>query len=235
MNLYTIRRRNARKSAAELEAAASRAACVLATAIVALAVTAGIPVANAAAGSTCAGDAGCPRHLYVDVHELGPGGVTAEAVAEAHRKDLEVEDRFDVTFERYWVDEDDGLVYCLSEAPDADTVVRTHREAHGLLPAHVFPVTEGQAAALRRDGRLFLDIHRLGPGNVTAEAVAEAHRKDLAVQAAHGVNFVQYWVDEAEGIVMCLSEAPDAEAVRATHAEAHGLLPDRILEVTEGE
>jgi hypothetical protein len=183
----------------------------------------------------CSEHAGCPRHLFVDVHEFEPGEVTTEAVAEAHQKDLAVQAHYGVEFEKYWVDEQAGRVYCLSSAPDAESVVDAHREAHGLLPTHVHTVSEGQAAALRGGNHLFLDIHRLGPGQVTAEAVAEAHEKDLAVQDAHGVNFIQYWVDENEGVVYCLSEAPDPEAVRETHQEAHGLLPDHILEVTQGE
>jgi hypothetical protein len=172
---------------------------------------------------------------FLDVHELTPGGVTAAAVAEAHAKDLAVQGRHGVDVERYWVDEEAGLVYCLSHAPDAESIRSTQREAHGLLPATVLPVSEGQAARLRGEGHLYLDIHHLGAGKVTPEAVAEAHAKDLAVQGAHGVNFVQYWVDPADGVVVCLSEAPDAESVRATHREAHGLIPDRILEVTQGQ
>jgi len=206
-----------------------------------IAVTAVLALAAIGTGPTVAGatpacraDDDCPRRLFVDVHDLGAGNVTAEAVAEAHVKDLAVQDRHAVEFERYWVDERAGLVYCLSSAPDASSIVETHREAHGLLPDRIHPVTEGQAAALRGGERLFLDVHRLGPGNVTAEAVAAAHDKDLAVQDAHGVNFVQYWVDETEGVVLCLSEADDPEAVRETHREAHGLLPDRVLEVVQG-
>jgi hypothetical protein len=82
---------------------------------------------------------------------------------------------------------------------------------------------------------LFLDVHDLGAGNVTAEAVAEAHRKDLAVQADHGVSFTHYWVDEEAGKVYCLSEAPDAQSVVKTHERAHGLLPDSIAPVVQGE
>ena len=189
------------------------------------------------AGPTAHCDAGerCAQQMFIDVHALPPGGVSPEAVAEAHAKDLAVQGAHGVEFEKYWVDEEAGLVYCLSRAPDAASVASTHREAHGLLPATVHPVTEGQAAHLRGEGRLFLDIHQLGAGNVTTESVAEAHAKDLAVQTAHGVNFFRYWVDETDGVVFCLSEALDSEAVRATHREAHGLLPDLVLEVTQGE
>lgn len=78
----------------------------------------------------------------------------------------------------------------------------------------------------------FIDVHEFGPGKVTAAAVAEAHRADLAVQGQHGVNFVTYWVDETTGKVLCLSEAPNADAVRETHRQAHGLLPATIVKVT---
>ncbi len=87
-------------------------------------------------------DSGTP--LYMDVHELGRGNVTAEAVAKAHAADLAVEDRHGVRFLRYWVDEANGRVYCLSNAPNADAVIDTHREAHGLLPSSVGQVKAGE-------------------------------------------------------------------------------------------
>jgi hypothetical protein len=34
-------------------------------------------------------------------------------------------------------------VFCLVEAPDADTAVRMHREAHGLVADHIYQVEEG--------------------------------------------------------------------------------------------
>jgi len=80
---------------------------------------------------------------------------------------------------------------------------------------------------------LYLDVHDLA--DVTAEAVAEAHAKDLSVQSRHGVKFIRYWVDEENGKVYCLSEAPSADAVLETHREAHGLISDTIGEVTQGE
>jgi hypothetical protein len=173
--------------------------------------------------------------LYLDVHELGAGNVTAEAVAEAHQKDLAVQGEHGVSFEKYWVDETAGKVYCLAHAPDPRAVVDTHREAHGLLPDDVYAVSAGEEAAASGGRRLFLDVHHLGAGSVTADAVAQAHEKDLAVQGEHGVSFLQYWVDEATGTVVCLSEADAADDVTATHAAAHGLLPDEVLEVVQGE
>lgn len=80
----------------------------------------------------------------------------------------------------------------------------------------------------------YIDVHDLGPGKVTAAAVAEAHAKDLAVEKKYGVHFINYWVDTAQGKVYCLSSAPDTNAIRKTHAEAHGLLPVYVSEVESG-
>ena len=172
---------------------------------------------------------------FIDVHHIGEGKVTAEAVADAHKKDLETQEKYGVNFIRYWVDEKNGNVYCLSKAPEADAVKNTHAAAHGMLPDNIYPVSEGTAAAIQGGKKLFLDIHEIGPDKVTADAVADAHVKDLKVQGAHDVNFINYWVNEKDGVVMCLSEAKDSSDVIATHKEAHGMVPDHIMEVKQGE
>ena len=175
------------------------------------------------------------KHLFIDVHQLEPGKVKYEAVAEAHKKDLATQDKYGVNFIKYWVDESKGLVYCLSSSSDSESVKKTHAAAHGLLPAHIYPVTDGEAAALKGKENLFLDIHYLGAGKISAKDVAEAHKKDLATQNKYAVNFINYWVNEKEGVVMCLSQAKDSASVIRTHKEAHGLLPDAILKVKQGE
>jgi hypothetical protein len=80
--------------------------------------------------------------LFMDVHENLPGATAAD-VAEAHQKDLEVQDQYGVNYLRYWVDESNGKVFCLVDAPDADTAAAVHKEAHGLLADHLYPVVEG--------------------------------------------------------------------------------------------
>lgn len=80
---------------------------------------------------------------------------------------------------------------------------------------------------------LYLDVDNI-QGGVSAEDVAEAHRKDLEKQGEHGVNYKQYWVDEKEGKIFCLVEAPKREAAHTVHREAHGLVADEIYEVSEG-
>jgi hypothetical protein len=80
---------------------------------------------------------------------------------------------------------------------------------------------------------LYLDRHDHVPG-LTADAIADAHARDVAVQESYGVRYFQYWFDEATGRVFCLFEAPDADAGVAVHREAHGILADEITEVKGG-
>ena len=80
----------------------------------------------------------------------------------------------------------------------------------------------------------FLDIHNVEPGT-PAEAVADAHQRDLALQSKYGVRYLKYWYDPTTGKVFCLSDAPSREAALAVHREAHGMMPDDIFEVEESE
>lgn len=80
---------------------------------------------------------------------------------------------------------------------------------------------------------LFMDVHRLGDA-VSIDDVAKAHMADLQKQDSYDVKYLRYWVDEAEGTVFCLAEAPSAEAAATVHREAHGLVAQDIFEVKEG-
>ena len=80
--------------------------------------------------------------LFMDVHNHVEG-LTAEAVAGAHQRDLEVQQQYGVDYKRYWFDESSGKVFCLVDAPDADTAAKVHREAHGLEADELVRVQEG--------------------------------------------------------------------------------------------
>jgi len=174
------------------------------------------------------------KHLYLDVHHVGPGKVTTKDVEGAHQKDLAVQEKYGVNLIKYWVDEKNGNIYCLAEAPDSESLRKTHAEAHGLLPDQINKVTEGEEAAIKGKQNLYLDLHIMGPGKVNAASVAGAHQKDLAIQRKHGVNLINYWVDEKNGTIMCLAQAPNADSLINTHRAAHGLLPVKVDEVKQG-
>jgi class 3 adenylate cyclase len=75
-----------------------------------------------------------------------------------------------------------------------------------------------------------MDIHNL-PEGATAEDVAKSHAKDMETQKKYGVEYTKYWVNEKAGKVFCLCHAPNVEAAEQVHREAHGLMPDKIIEV----
>jgi class 3 adenylate cyclase len=76
---------------------------------------------------------------------------------------------------------------------------------------------------------LFMDRHDIH--DATAEQVAAAHSADMAVQDRHACKALTYWFDEARGVGFCLVEAPSAGAVSEMHREAHGLIPNQVIEV----
>jgi Protein of unknown function (DUF4242) len=79
---------------------------------------------------------------------------------------------------------------------------------------------------------LYMDEHDL-PG-VKAADVVGAHEADVKVQGQYGVEYKHYWVDEANGKVFCLVDAPDKESANRVHKEAHGLVAQKLYEVEQG-
>ena len=80
--------------------------------------------------------------LFMDVHHHIEG-LTAEAVAGAHQADLATQEKYGVTYHKYWFDEGSGKVFCLVEAPDKEAAIAVHREAHGLVADEITEVKEG--------------------------------------------------------------------------------------------
>ncbi len=80
---------------------------------------------------------------YMDVHTVD-GELSASDVAAAHQADLAIQEKYGVNYKRYWVNEEAGKIFCLVDAPDAETAARVHREAHGLVADEIYLVSEGQ-------------------------------------------------------------------------------------------
>jgi hypothetical protein len=78
----------------------------------------------------------------MDIHQK-VDGATNEAVAAAHLKDLEIQEKYGVKYHKYWFDESMGTIFCLVEAPNKEAAERVHREAHGLTADEIHEVCEG--------------------------------------------------------------------------------------------
>lgn len=80
--------------------------------------------------------------LYMDIHR-NVEGLSEQAVAGAHAKDLEVQKKHGVNYLKYWFNEEARRVYCLVEAPTKEAAEAVHREAHGLVADEIVEVREG--------------------------------------------------------------------------------------------
>jgi class 3 adenylate cyclase len=76
--------------------------------------------------------------MFMDAHDLSQA--TAEDVAAAHVRDLQVQDRYGVRFLTYWFDPDGGTGFCLARAPAKEAVESAHFEAHGTVGYNIIEV-----------------------------------------------------------------------------------------------
>ena len=81
--------------------------------------------------------------LFMDVHHDVPDGTDAKAVADAHMADLATQEAYGATYINYWFDAEARKIFCLVDAPDAQTAADVHREAHGLVADEIHPVVQG--------------------------------------------------------------------------------------------
>jgi len=80
---------------------------------------------------------------YMDIHK-GVEGLTVEAVAGAHKMDLETQEKYGVKYLSYWYNQEDGTIFCLSEAPSKEAAEAVHREGHGMVADEIIEVKEGK-------------------------------------------------------------------------------------------
>ncbi len=78
---------------------------------------------------------------------------------------------------------------------------------------------------------LFMDRHDV-PGATQAD-IARAHLSDVALASKHNVEFLTYWFDQERGRAFCLAKAAEPQNMEAVHREAHGLIPNAIIRVSE--
>ncbi len=65
---------------------------------------------------------------FMDVHS-GFFGATAEQLAEAHQRDVDIEGDEGVHFLQAWLDPDAGKIFCLASGPSREAVLRIHERA----------------------------------------------------------------------------------------------------------
>jgi hypothetical protein len=87
------------------------------------------PSRNAGAGAVGAWLApGGNMAKFIDIH-TGMKGIDQKKLSDEHKKDTQVEASEGVKFLHVWADPESGKVFCLSEAPNKDAVLRVHKKA----------------------------------------------------------------------------------------------------------
>ena len=71
----------------------------------------------------------------------------------------------------------------------------------------------------------FMDVHN-GFFGVTAEQLAEAPGRDLAIEGQEDVHYERAWLDPVAGKVFCLATGPTKEAVMRVHERAGHPTPE---------
>jgi class 3 adenylate cyclase len=144
--------------------------------------------------------------IFLDRHDLH--GLTAADIADAHRKDLELQDRYGVRFLTYWFDQARHTAFCLIEAPDVATAMRVHKEAHGEVASDVIQVDLAAVEAFL--GRV-----------ADPPAQEHAHVHDTAFRAVMFTDIV-----DSTGMTGRLGDARAVEMIRAHDALVRRALKD---------
>lgn len=76
--------------------------------------------------------------IYMDRHNTKL--VSAKDVADAHLKDLELQEKYGVKMLTYWFDHERGATFCLADAPTEESVEKLHEAAHGGIPHKIIEV-----------------------------------------------------------------------------------------------
>ncbi len=146
--------------------------------------------------------------IFLDRHDLK--GLTAADIAEAHRKDLELQEKYGVQFLTYWFDQNRSTAFCLIDAPDAQTAMRVHDEAHGDVARHVIEVDLAAVEAFL--GRV-------------ADPAAAGSKQDNAVDAALRAILFTDIVDSTP-MTARLGDTRAVEMIRAHDSVVHRALAD---------
>ena len=157
--------------------------------------------------STAAATEGDYVPIFMDRHDLR--GLKADDVAEAHRRDVDIQDRHGVKYMAYWFDENNGAAFCLVHAPDPETAERVHREAHGAIPNAIIPVDLAAVEAF---------LGRIGDPRAAPGAAAAVDSGLRAVMFTDIVGSTEMTARLGDGAALELVRAHDALVRRGLEA-----------------
>ena len=118
--------------------------------------------------------------LYMDFHKFE--NVTIEAVKTAHIADIGVQDKYGVKYHQFWVNEEEGSVFCLVEGPDKKTCEKVHQIAHGNVACALTEVNQGLYA------KLMGKDYKVDHGHVShADGTIDLGYRNILVASVYGI------------------------------------------------
>lgn len=85
--------------------------------------------------------------LYMDLHR-GLKGLTREDIENVHQLDVQMQDKYGVKYQKFWMNEEAGTVFCLVEGPSKEACAAVHKEAHGQQACEIIEVHASDIAAI---------------------------------------------------------------------------------------
>lgn len=95
--------------------------------------------------------------MFMDYHK--GLSVSIDEVKKAHIADEAVQSKYGVIYHQFWVNEQDGTVFCLMEGPDKESCAAVHREAHGGVACSIVEVAVGFYKLLMGNGHIIEQGH----------------------------------------------------------------------------
>ena len=142
--------------------------------------------------------------------------MTAEDVAKAHASDLEVQQKYGVSYLKYWVNENCGKAFCLVDAPNAEAANHVHREAHGMVAEKIIEVQPDVAEGFLGGGEVNSSGAALIPGG-TADARDPGIRTVLFTDIVGSTTLTQSLGDEAAMELLRVHDTIVRNALAASH------------------
>lgn len=142
--------------------------------------------------------------------------MTAEDVAKAHASDLEVQEKYGVSYLKYWVNDSCGKAFCLVNAPNAEAANHVHREAHGMVAEKIIEVQPDVAEGFLGGGEVNAFGASLIPGG-GADARDPGIRTVLFTDIVGSTTLTQRLGDEMAMEFLHVHDTIVRDAVAAAH------------------
>jgi len=154
--------------------------------------------------------------LYMDIHSIDPD-TPWEDIANAHWADVEIQGQYHVDYLKYWFNKDCGKLFCLVEAPDADSARCVHEHAHGLVAEKLIEVDPDLIDSFMGNGGVNEGGAALIPGAASQTNRDSGVRTVLFTDIANSTEMTYRYGDRATMAMLSVHDGVVRKALRENH------------------